>query len=43
MDDSSIPYETTWDLWINQVALLGMTTVFFFLTYIRLETMKKTR
>ena len=41
MTGAGIAYETSWDLWSNQLALLTMTTVFFTLTFVRLVTMKK--
>ncbi|KAK2184513.1 hypothetical protein NP493_262g02003 [Ridgeia piscesae] len=36
-----IPFETTWDLWSNQVALLCLAVVFLIITYIQLRRIKK--
>ncbi len=41
MERQGIPYETTWNLWFNEVMLFIIAVVFLAITYIQLRRMKK--
>ena len=41
LEQNGVPYETTWDLWQNIVALSSMTFILLFLTYFVLRGINK--
>ncbi|XP_076467726.1 broad substrate specificity ATP-binding cassette transporter ABCG2-like isoform X2 [Babylonia areolata] len=43
LEAQDIPYETTWDLWVNEVALLIFALGFFVLSYVQLRRLNKLR
>lgn len=43
LTSQDIPYNTTWDLWMNEVALFVIACGFFVFSYIQLRRLNKLR